>query len=306
MTEDAEYIIERFSEKKINDLLYIFKAIDHDFPPGFFQKKFDTSFTGISFVGYIAYHKKSSEPAAFYGVFPVFLNAGGKKILAAQSGDTVTHPAHQKKGLFIALAQKTYELCRELRIQIVFGFPNQNSSHGFFHKLNWKIDGKIYRYSIPMRGGIYKRVMRRILPDWYFRLRFRRFHAFEPTPQYNDQITIHKDSDYLNYKSYSQKYVYSCEEVSVSFKCAYDLHIGDIYFKKQIDSKTLRGILSHLSDITFTNRVILHFSEFMTEHCAHFREYLQENEFFENGRLDLVSGFENKHLVFSYEDFDSF
>jgi hypothetical protein len=33
---------------------------------------------------------------------------------------------------------------------------------------------------------------------------------------------------------------------------------------------------------------------------------MQAGEFFENGRLDLVKGYENKHLIFSFEDFDSF
>jgi hypothetical protein len=304
--EESEYRFERFSEEKIDDLLYMFRAIDHPFPPGFFNKKFDTSFTGISNVGYIAYHKKTSEPAAYYGVFPVFLNMDGRPVLAAQSGDTITHPGHQKKGLFIALAQKTYELCRELNIHIVFGFPNHNSSHGFFHRLNWVVDGKIFRYAVPMPTGLFKKVMRKIMPTLFYRLRFKRFNTFQPGQQYAHDITVFKNQSYLNYKGFSEKYVYSNDDVSISFKFQYDLHIGNIYFHKKISSERLIQILTHLSNITYTDRVIMHFSEFMTEHTQCFSKYMQAGEFFENGRLDLVKGYENKHLIFSFEDFDSF
>lgn len=306
MIENSEYRIDRISKEKIKDLVYIFKSHKNYFTEIYFLKKFDTSFTGVSWVGYIAYHKETDEPAAYYGVFPVLLKIDDKQILAAQSGDTVTHSSHQKKGLFIILAQKTYQLCRDLNIQIVFGFPNQNSSHGFFNKLNWKRDGRIYKYILPNKSGIVKRIMRKLVPELYFKIVFHSFMSIKPSLQYSGQITVDKNISYLKYKKFAAKYVYSCDEMDISFKCDYDLYIGNIYFKKKINPEKLFLTLKKLANKTFTNNIVLYFSEFMTEHTILFSQFYKENEIFENGRLDLSGGYEDKHLVFSAEDFDIF
>lgn len=306
MEADEEYRIERITKEKLKDLVYLFKSNNNDFSERYFEKKFDTSYTGASWVGYLAYHRTTNEPAAFYGVFPVFLLFDGKQILAAQSGDTITHYSHQKKGLFIFLARRTYELCCELKIQIVFGFPNKKSSHGFFEKLNWRKDGKVYRYVIPTSSGIFKRIMRKLMPKSYYEIIFKRFKSFNPSTYNTGQLGIDRTPLYINYKCFSSKYVYSCDEVDISFICSYDLHIGNIYFKKQIDSRKLLQILGYLSNLTFTSKVILHFSEFMFEHTAHLKSFMIEDEVLVIGRLDLGVGYESKHLVFSAEDFDTF
>jgi hypothetical protein len=304
--ENTEYRFERFSKEKIEDLRFLLNSPTQNLSHSFFEKKFNTAFTGISYVGFIAYHRSTHQPAAFYGVFPVFLEINGAPILAAQSGDTITHPAHQKKGLFISLAKLTYNLCIELKIQIVFGFPNQNSSPGFFRKLDWKQDGVIHRYAIPVPSGLMKKVLRKAIPSFYYRFRFRDFSGIVPLNSYSNDITIYKSKDYLNYKLYSEKYFFSNSEVSVSFKIQYDLHIGNIYFKKEVSPIRLHQILIHLSNITFTSKIILHFSEFMKEHSVLLENFRENDRFFENGRLDLFPGYEDKHLVFSFEDFDSF
>src|SRR6185295_4439504 len=90
------------------------------------------------------------SPAAFYGVFPVLVLISGKEVLAAQSGDTMTHRDHQKKGLFIKLAQRTFETCREKGIELVFGLPNSNSYHGFTKKLNWQHKDDIGRFDLKL------------------------------------------------------------------------------------------------------------------------------------------------------------
>lgn len=110
-------------------------------------KKYDTSMFGESYVGYIAFDEKNN-PAAYYGVFPIVLCYKNETILVAQSGDTMTSPKHQKKGLFIKLAKETYELAKELKIKLIFGFPNNNSYPGFKNKLGWTFIGKMHRFTI--------------------------------------------------------------------------------------------------------------------------------------------------------------
>jgi hypothetical protein len=51
---------------------------------------------------------------------------------------------------------------------------------------------------------------------------------------------------------------------------------------------------------------LLFFSEFDTEISNILSEYKIENESFENGRLNLYDRYTQEHLIFSFEDFDSF
>lgn len=116
--------------------------------------KFDTGAFGAEFVGYLAYPPSAdgqvapgTVPAAYYGVFPMAVQFGEHVVLAAQSGDTMTHPDHRGKGLFIDLAKRTYATARDEGIQFVFGFPNENSYPGFSRKLDWRFPYKMRAFN---------------------------------------------------------------------------------------------------------------------------------------------------------------
>jgi hypothetical protein len=75
--------------------------------------------------------------AAIYAVMPVRVRLGGKVRLAAQSVDTITDAAFRGRGLFLTLARECYARAERAGAACVFGFPNGNSAHGFFQKLDW-------------------------------------------------------------------------------------------------------------------------------------------------------------------------
>lgn len=117
----SDYRIERINEDRLKDLLQLYKAsFGKTYSIRYLQNKFNTQYTGISFVGYLAYDQEN-QAAAYYGVFPCYINYKGRQVLSAQSGDTMTHPAHQGKGLFTKLARLTYDLAKELKVQFIFG-----------------------------------------------------------------------------------------------------------------------------------------------------------------------------------------
>ncbi len=111
------------------------------------KKLFDTCAYGSDYLGFLAYDETGETAAGFYGVFPVFVEYNGKRFLAAQSGSTMTHSEHRKKGLFYELGQKTFELARSEGVAFVYGFPNANSYRGLM-KLGWTHDGNINAYHI--------------------------------------------------------------------------------------------------------------------------------------------------------------
>src|SRR6476469_514417 len=133
-----EYVVRRLSSDTLKDVESIYEAVyQKKAVPDYFAVKYNTAYTGVEYVGYIAYNNKNL-PIAYYGVIPCFLQVGNEKFLAAQSADTMTHPGFRFKGMFVELSNLTFELCKKLRIRLIFGFPNQNSYHGAVHKLGWQ------------------------------------------------------------------------------------------------------------------------------------------------------------------------
>ena len=131
------YRVERIAEVNFDSFLHIFEAtFSKKADSIYFKAKFDTAFARAKYIGFIAFEEASNAPAAFYGVFPTLVRMGDKQVLAAQSGDTATHPDHRKKGLFNILHDKTMELCIDEGIAFVYGFPNEQSFPGFL-KFGW-------------------------------------------------------------------------------------------------------------------------------------------------------------------------
>lgn len=97
-------------------------------------------------VGFDAFY--NDELAAHYVTIPVTYELKGEKIKGLLSLNTATHPNHQGKKLFTQLAEKTYELGKNLGYKFVIGVANQNSTHGFIKKLGFQListlDVKIY------------------------------------------------------------------------------------------------------------------------------------------------------------------
>ena len=135
--ETKEYIVSRISRERLKDMESLHEAVyGTPAPENYFSKKYDTAYTGAEWLGYIAYNKENIA-VAYYGVIPCFIQYDKKIILAAQSGDTMTHPGFRYKGMFVELSKITFALCKECGVQFVFGFPNQNSYHGAVNKLGW-------------------------------------------------------------------------------------------------------------------------------------------------------------------------
>jgi len=78
-----------------------------------------------------------------YAVMPIRLWARGNTIKAALSMTTMTHPEYTGRGVFKELASEVYRCCEVEGIEVVFGFPNENSYYGFTHKLGWRGFGAV-------------------------------------------------------------------------------------------------------------------------------------------------------------------
>lgn len=235
-----EYDLIRLNSENFSHLLDLMTVINGVAPdPIRLQRKYDTRAIGAAHIGFLAYAKGEKKAAAFYGVFPVRLILNNAEVLAAQSGDTMTHPNHRGKGLFVALAQKTYAVAAEEGIQLVFGFPNRNSYPGFVKKLDWQhpytmtaID--IFVPSVPL-NFISKKIfiLAKLQHKWLMFLLSKFFGPVVNLPEPSSSVIgsgasgVIRDQAYWDYKQ-GRNVAYQIGGATVLLKYDGDLVIGDI------------------------------------------------------------------------------
>jgi hypothetical protein len=79
---------------------------------------------------------------------------GGSEHIFAMSCDTMTHPAFQRQGMFVRLAQELYDdITSRLGVTTVWGFPNPASYPGFVGRLGWFDIHEFPTYVKPLQSA---------------------------------------------------------------------------------------------------------------------------------------------------------
>ncbi|MBI3502604.1 MAG: GNAT family N-acetyltransferase [Bacteroidetes bacterium] len=310
---ENKYTFHRISKDTLPVIKDLYKNVFNVYlSDDFVKKKFNTSFAECEYIGYMAF-AEDGTPAAYYGVFPCMIEFQNKKILAAQSGDTMTHPLHQGKGLFTKLAKATYELAAQEGIQFIFGFPNKNSYPGFTKKLNWihKENMKSYIFRINTLPLI-KIAKKFNLQSLYesFAFAFLKKYLSKKKSFSNSLIAseygglLHDDL-FLNYKTYTKSFILDLEGVNIWIKLDGKLWIGDI---EKSSLEQFKKALNKLQRICFwlgCTEIILNVSP------NSYWDVLLQKEFSSSeglpiGYLDLNSNINLDKILFTGGDFDTF
>lgn len=305
-----EYKIERFSLEKMEDFLWLFeKSFDIKPNRDTFFKKFDTNYTGSSFIAFIAYDKEN-QPAAFYGVFPCLYNLNGKVILGAQSGDTMTHPQHRKKGLFYKLAKKTYELALKEGIKYIYGVPNGNSYHGF-KKMGWQTPYIISEFEKAIEPSLKSKLLRRASKTFYENeINAKMLHRDSKSPVLcarKGLFTIERNQGYHKYKKYNKNYVLNFEngKAWLSYKKV-DLVIGDYHLFPDCSTKAMFLELELFAKSIGCSKIIIYNNSSSSDFLKlasdlNYKEVNQCHVIVLNQGLEL-----SEHLSITATDFDTF
>ena len=87
-----------------------------------------------------AEEERRKEPfAAVYAIVPRRFVIDSQECMGAVSLHTLTGPAYRGRGLFVHLATDCYASAIDEGLKLVYGFPNENSVHGFTKYLDWRI-----------------------------------------------------------------------------------------------------------------------------------------------------------------------
>lgn len=235
-----------------------------------FQKKYDTKELGHPVIGFIAIYKPTNSPAAYYGVFPVKALINGKEVLVAQSGDTMTHRNHQKKGLFTTLANITFEACRKQGIKIIFGLPNKNSYHGFTQKLGWTHLDDIERYDLKlsMKTFPFPKLLKKMglfkIFLVYAKLILNKTIITQPRDFTNavpsEKGRILRKEPYLKYKEGNDKVFINLKTVTFWIKFSDVLWIGEISDYNKMSENVLRRV-KRLAFLLGYNTITFHINK---------------------------------------------
>lgn len=232
-----EYQVRRLNRDNLKDLARLHAAVyGVRVPEKYFYNKYDTAYTGVQYVGFIAYNN-DGLPVAYYGVIPCFIQYDAGFMLGAQSADTMTHPHHRFKGMFVELSLLTFDLCRALGIRLVFGFPNQNSYHGAVNKLGWQMIDRMECFlisvkTLPLHAVLSKTKLtkalyglyRSFITLWYKKKR----HGFMNSMISDGYAGVMRNTKYLEYKRYSGSYTLRVGGIGVWISRKHGLMVGDI------------------------------------------------------------------------------
>ncbi len=231
---DQEYSVAMLSKDNLDDMAVLYREVyGAARPNGYFIKKYDTVYTGVEYVGFIAYDKEN-RPVAYFGVIPCFIQSGKEIFLAAQAADAMTHPQHRNKGMFVKLSMMTFDLCRQLGIRLIFGFPNQHSYAPMIKHLGWIETEKMFRFTIPT-GSIWNWIFLKISKERHDEELIKlvlREPAIKNSAIEEGYAGVYRNEAYMRYKTYTNTDVIKMNSASLWIKAEDQLTIGDIILKE--------------------------------------------------------------------------
>lgn len=218
-----------FYLEQLYEKVYLRKA-----PANYFSSKYNTTYIGKQYIGYIAMQDKL--PVAFYGIIPTRVSVKKSIVLAAQSCDTMTHPKHRKNGLFKVLAEMTFELAKQNDIHFVFGFPNNSSHSTFLNHLGFIQTETLSRYTIHFKDSFRNRILRKLFfPGEKVKTVFRNMLILEGF----DGVIY--DEAFLKYKRYNQNLIVGIENNYYWINKYGNLFVG------AISAENMQGLSRHIA-----------------------------------------------------------
>ena len=320
-----DYLIERFDISQISQLKLLFQAVynKNSLDLDGLEDRFKTAKFGGECIGYFAYSPDENLdtriPAAYYGVFPAIATLGGKRIMCAQSGDSMTHPNHRNKGLFTELAKKTYETAKQEGIEFIFGFPGPIPYQIFKHKLKWELPYNMVKFTrvVPAlpTGIIKKKLNMKIGPFNDSVLRHVGTNNLCPSTlsdqwyiNNDEELEILRDNNYWEYKKSlpDNKLFIDLQGVCALLKFDGSLSIGNIIGDTSGDS--LKKLFETIDNIAVLSgapqiKTFLHPGSDLLKPLANFGKLSEGMPY---GYINLTNRYDPGKLALDYVDLDFF
>lgn len=160
--------------------------------------------------GMVAVARSDGDIIGMNAFLPCSFSLGRRSVHAYQSMDTIVTPAARGKGVFPALINCFYE---RTQAALIYGFPNVNSSPGFFGKLGWTSFGAVPMLFRPLRTGYFLKRFNRLLPNVRVPVIARSLRSARRITRFDDSATamwrrfateiqcgVDRNADFLNWR----------------------------------------------------------------------------------------------------------
>jgi hypothetical protein len=127
------------------------------------QAKYSCERQGVGAFVSVAFDE-GGEAAGSVGLLPWQARYGDRTEIAGQMVDVATANAHRGRGLFVALAERTRELCESSGVRFLFGFPNEAAYPIWMNKLGYQHLHDLMSYRLHVRTLWAERLARRSRP----------------------------------------------------------------------------------------------------------------------------------------------
>jgi GNAT superfamily N-acetyltransferase len=238
-----EYKITKCTPENVHNINVLFKeARSLIFPNDFYKKKNETFFTGTSYHSFIAFDANNA-PSAHCGCYATLIEINNKKEVALQFADVITHPKHQKKGLFAALGKAAEKYAIEKNINYLFAIPNEQSEPGFIRSLNWDISHQMNVYSFKVKGFPIAKIFAKLRLNSIYNYcwlspitKIFKFKNLDLNWSSSEKNFIIKNKEYFNYKEYNSNFIVKYKSLVMFIKIEGGLYVGDVSINRNINA----------------------------------------------------------------------
>lgn len=172
--------------------------------------------------------------AGHYAVFPIELKIGSDIKKTGFSMTTMTSNQYRKLGIFNNLAKSLYDDSFN-DLELIWGFPNDNSLHGFVKYLDWEIVKDIPMYEINIDSFKVSEVNNNIISIDNFS---KKYDGFFDRASKIHSIIVKKDSKYLNWR-----YIYNPNNKYYAIEYKKEELLGFCVYKLYKNEGTLNGYI---------------------------------------------------------------
>jgi len=262
------YNVEKVSKGNTHKiaLLYI-KAFNKRFSKQYVENKFLDPYQGENH-SFVAFDGETA--ISYYGVIKQKAIFNGELVTLYQSCDSMTDPKYSGKGLFLKLANLTYDELRGRGISFIFGFPNARIYGLRLNKLNWQHEENIYKFqfnvlTIPLAkinkkitklNFFYQVFVKSILKKYLSKELF-----FENSCSSQNNSFILHDYDYFKYKSSNDKYLVNILGVNLWLKIDGFLWIGDMEFCTEDKFLQVLKRIKFLARVLGCSNIVFYYQE---------------------------------------------
>ena len=259
-------MVQRINKENFSDFVQLYNEVyGKNKSEAYLQQKYATEYTKHTYLGYLAYDKKSKKAIAYYGVIPYCFYYKGKKYLGAQAVDAATLKTHRIKGLFTALIQEVAQLLKENDFYFIYGFPNDKSYVGL-KKSGWSFLPKMQRFSMKLKALPLQKIAHRLsftqnLNQGYIESCLKKYLC---NPQNNsllqEGLATWRDGNFYDYRNFSPKYFIKLGTTVLWIKVSTMLAIGDIHISNEEEFPQVVESLKSLAFKLGVNEIVFHCS----------------------------------------------